>query len=75
MSAGRFSGRIAVVTGAGHGIGRASARRLASEGALVVVVDIDLATAAETGRLIAAAGGASEALAAAASSGITPKST
>lgn len=64
MSAGRFGGRVAVVTGAGHGIGRASARRLASEGAAVIVVDIDPATAAETARLIAGEGGASEALAA-----------
>ena len=32
MSAGRFGGRIAVVTGAGHGIGRASARRLGERG-------------------------------------------
>jgi meso-butanediol dehydrogenase/(S,S)-butanediol dehydrogenase/diacetyl reductase len=64
VSAGRFSGRIAVVTGAGHGIGRASARRLANEGAVVVVVDINPATAAETASLIATEGGASEALAA-----------
>jgi meso-butanediol dehydrogenase/(S,S)-butanediol dehydrogenase/diacetyl reductase len=64
VSAGRFGGRIAVVTGAGHGIGRASARRLASEGAVVVVVDIDPATAAETASLIAGDGGTCEALAA-----------
>ena len=36
----RFEGKIAVVTGAGSGIGRASALRLASEGAKVVVGDI-----------------------------------
>jgi NAD(P)-dependent dehydrogenase (short-subunit alcohol dehydrogenase family) len=40
MSAGRFSGRTAVVTGAGSGIGRATARRLANEGATVVGVDL-----------------------------------
>jgi NAD(P)-dependent dehydrogenase (short-subunit alcohol dehydrogenase family) len=37
----RLRGRVAVVTGAGSGIGLASARRLAEEGARVVAVDID----------------------------------
>lgn len=41
MAAGRFDGQVAVVTGAASGIGRASAQRLAREGARVVVVDID----------------------------------
>jgi dihydroxycyclohexadiene carboxylate dehydrogenase len=36
---GRFTGRIAVVSGAANGIGRASALRLAREGADLVVVD------------------------------------
>jgi NAD(P)-dependent dehydrogenase (short-subunit alcohol dehydrogenase family) len=44
-AAGRFAGRCAVVTGAGNGLGRASAQRLAAEGAHVVVVDIDGAAA------------------------------
>src|SRR5581483_6874119 len=37
----RLLDRVAVVTGAGSGIGLASARRLAAEGAKVVAVDID----------------------------------
>ena len=38
---GRLAGRVAVITGAGSGIGRATARRLSAEGARVVAVDID----------------------------------
>lgn len=41
MSGGRFDGLVAVVTGAGNGLGRGSALRLSQEGARVVVVDID----------------------------------
>ncbi|MGK2873678.1 MAG: 1,6-dihydroxycyclohexa-2,4-diene-1-carboxylate dehydrogenase [Alphaproteobacteria bacterium] len=39
MSAQRFTGRVAVVTGAAQGIGKATALRLAAEGALVVIAD------------------------------------
>src|SRR4051812_19344546 len=38
---GRFAGQRAVVTGAGGGIGAAIARRLAGEGARVLIADID----------------------------------
>src|SRR6478609_6600171 len=37
----RFDGRIAIVTGGASGIGRASAERLAAEGAQVVIADVD----------------------------------
>jgi NAD(P)-dependent dehydrogenase (short-subunit alcohol dehydrogenase family) len=40
----RFDGRVAVITGGGSGIGLASARRLASEGAKVVIADVSAAS-------------------------------
>ena len=53
-----IAGKVAVVTGAGSGIGRATARMLAAEGASVVVADIDPVGGEETVGLIAGEGGA-----------------
>jgi NAD(P)-dependent dehydrogenase (short-subunit alcohol dehydrogenase family) len=41
----RLEGRVAIVTGGGHGIGKAYARRLAEEGATIVIAEIDSAAA------------------------------
>src|SRR5215813_7935779 len=46
--AARFENKVALVTGAGSGMGRAIALRLASEGAAVYAVDIDEARLMET---------------------------
>lgn len=50
------SDTVALVTGAGHGIGRAIALQLADEGAAVCVLDINAAQAEETARLLREAG-------------------
>jgi len=44
----RLDGKVCLITGAGSGIGQASARLFAQEGARVVVADIDLEAAAKT---------------------------
>ncbi len=49
----RFAGRVAVITGAAGGIGRATAVRLASEGATVVAVDLGSGPAAAAGAALA----------------------
>jgi 3-oxoacyl-[acyl-carrier protein] reductase len=54
---GRLDGRVALLTGAGRGIGAASAARLASDGAAVAVTDMDLGPAEDTAELIRSAGG------------------
>ncbi len=57
MNTPSLDGKIAIITGAGSGIGRASAQALAAAGATVVVSDINLGGAEETAHLIEGAGG------------------
>lgn len=59
----RLEQRVAVITGAGRGIGRAIAERYAREGARVAVADLDSATAEEAAAAIRDAGGEALALA------------
>lgn len=53
----RLAGKVCLITGAGSGIGQASARLFASEGARVVVADVDLDAAKKTVEQIERTGG------------------
>ena len=54
---GKLDGKAAIVTGSGRGIGREIALKLASDGALIIVNDLDDDEGIETARAIEAAGG------------------
>lgn len=58
----RLVGQVAIVTGGGQGIGGATARRLAEEGASVMIAEIDDEAAARNAATIRAAGGTVETL-------------
>ena len=53
----RFEQKVAIVTGAGGGIGRAIALQLASEGASILAVDLSLESMKETVSAVEALGG------------------
>ncbi len=53
----KLAGKVALITGSGRGIGRAIALKLASEGARIVVNDLDAEPAEDTVQAIRAAGG------------------
>lgn len=63
MTMGRVAGKVAIVTGAASGIGRGCGERLAEEGAVVILTDIQEDLGQETAAAIQANGGKAEFLA------------
>ena len=53
----RLAGKVAIITGAGRGIGQATAVKFAREGAVVAVCDVDEKTSSATARMIEGLGG------------------
>jgi NAD(P)-dependent dehydrogenase (short-subunit alcohol dehydrogenase family) len=62
MAEGKLRGKVALITGAGSGIGEEIAALFAAEGARVVAADVDAAAAERVAQRIAAAGGAAVAV-------------
>ncbi|MSO54290.1 MAG: SDR family NAD(P)-dependent oxidoreductase [Rhodospirillales bacterium] len=56
----RLKGKVAIITGAGSGIGRTAAQIFAAEGAKIAVAEIDPASGAETVALVEKAGGTAQ---------------